>query len=201
MKDRLQFISAFLRQPGKIGAIAPSSPTLAREMMRNLDVKPGQTVLEFGPGTGPFTAAILDALPDGAAYLGIELHPGFVAHLRQRFPQATFVQGSAGEAARHHAEHRLPPVRAILCGLPFASLPPSVQDQVIAALDQLLGPGAEFRTFQYVHAFGLPTAVRFRRRMADLLGPPTRSRAVVRNVPPAFVLRWSRPASAAADPS
>lgn len=192
MKDRLQFISAFVRQPGSIGAIAPSSPFLAREMVRDLDVQPGQSVLEFGPGTGPFTAEILANLPEGAAYMGIELHAGFVTALRQRFPEATIVHGSAAEAPRFHAEYDLPPVRAILCGLPFASLPPSVQDSVIAALDALLTPGSQFRTFQYVHAFALPTAIRFRRRMAELLGKPARSRAVMRNVPPAYVLRWER---------
>jgi phospholipid N-methyltransferase len=149
-------------------------------------------VLEFGPGTGPFTKPLLAGLPEGARYLGVELHGGFVQRLRQRFPRATFVHGSAADAPRFHAEHDLPPVKAILCGLPFASLPPTVQDKVIAALDTLLGTGAQFRTFQYVHAFALPTAVRFRRRMAEVLGKPTRSRAIIRNVPPAFVLRWDR---------
>ena len=69
-----------------------------------------------------------------------------------------------------------------------------MQDGVIAALSEMLpaGSGGQFRTFQYVHAYPLPTAVRFRRRMAAIFGPCQRSAVVVRNLPPAFVLSWSR---------
>ncbi len=190
--DGIGFLKAFLRHPARVGAVAPSSPALARQMVRDLNVQPGQTLIEFGPGTGPFTAAILAALPTGASYMGIELDEKFVTLLRGRYPQADFVHGSAEHAARFHQEKKLPPVRAVLCGLPFASLPPTVQDAVIANLDQLIGPGAEFRTFQYVHAYPLPTAVRFRKRMSQLFGPCRRSAAVLRNLPPAYVLTWKR---------
>ncbi|MCC6680247.1 MAG: SAM-dependent methyltransferase [Phycisphaeraceae bacterium] len=191
-QDSIEFVKAFLRHPAKVGAVAPSSPALAQQMVRDLHVQAGQTLIEFGPGTGSFTTAILAALPAGASYLGIELDEKFVALLRRRFTQAEFVHSSAEHAARLHQDRQLPPVRAVLCGLPFASLPPTVQDAVIANLDQLLGIGAEFRTFQYVHAYPLPTAVRFRRRMSQLLGPCRRSAAVLRNLPPAYVLTWKR---------
>ncbi|MEX0742069.1 MAG: hypothetical protein WD079_04670, partial [Phycisphaeraceae bacterium] len=55
-------------------------------------------------------------------------------------------------------------------------------------------PGTEFRTFQYVHAWMLPAAVQFRRRMTRRFGPPRVSRPVLRNLPPAVVLTWGRPA-------
>lgn len=175
----------------------PSSPALARAMVRGLEVRADEAVVELGPGTGAFTRAILGLLPDRARYLGVELNPRFVAHLRRRFPAdehpgADFVEGSAEDAARHHADAALPTARAVLCGLPFASLPASVQDGVVASLDQLLAAGGEFRTFQYVHAYRLPAARRFRARMDGVFGPGKRSRPVLMNVPPAFVLSWSR---------
>ena len=79
------------------------------------------------------------------------------------FPDGTkcpaLPNGSAEQAVSLHAAARLGPVQAIICGLPFASLLPSVQDGVVEALDQMMQPGATFRTFQYVHAYGLPTAI------------------------------------------
>ena len=192
VRDTVQFLGAFVRHPGRVGAVAPSSAALARAMVAGLEVGADESVLEFGPGTGPFTAAIAEVLSEPAHYLGIEREPGFVDLLRRRYERLRFVLGSAEDARSHHAEAQLPPVRAILCGLPFASLAPSVQDGIIAALDQLLGPGGEFRTFQYLHACTLPTAVRFRRRMAGVFGPHTRSPVVLANMPPAYVLRWCR---------
>lgn len=186
------FLRAFLRNPSRIGAIAPSSAVLAREMTRDLNVATDECVIEFGPGTGPFTQALGQVLPDASQYLGIERDMRFVEHLESVFPAMRFVGGSAENAHAIHSDVGLGRVAAIICGLPFASLPAEVQDGVIDSLDQLLTPGSEFRTFQYVHAYQLPAARRFRRLMAGRFGPLFRSRPVLRNLPPAYVLRWKR---------
>jgi len=192
LRDHATFLKALLRNPTHIGAVAPSSPALARAMVRGLDVARGQSVLEFGPGTGPFTAALSSQVDAPAQYLGIERDEQFVTHLRARFPEMSFVNGSAEDAQAIHADAGLPPVKAILCGLPFASLPPPVQDGVIASIDQLIPVGGCFRTFQYVHAYPLPAAIRFRGRMESIFGRHRRQAVVCKNVPPAFVLEWSR---------
>lgn len=161
-------------------------------MVSGLDAANGETIVEFGPGTGPFTRELARLLPSPSCYLGIERQPDFVRLLRERFPGLPFVEGSAEDACRHVAEAGRTRVKAVVCGLPFASLSPSAQDRIIEALDALIGPGAEFRTFQYMHAYCLPTAIRFRRRMATVFGPHGRHAAVFRNLPPAFVLCWRR---------
>ena len=191
--DLLRFAGRFLRHPMRVGAVAPSSRHLARAMVEGLEIGAGQAVVEFGPGTGAFTEAIRTRLGPSARYLGIERDGAFVAMLRRRFAGLQFVEDSAEHAPRLVREAGLGPVAAIICGLPFASLPPRVQDGVIEAVDALLGPGGEFRTFQYAHAWPLPTAVRYRRRMAAILGPPHRRGPIWRNLPPAFVLTWRKP--------
>lgn len=190
--DARELLAAFLRNPTRTGTIAPSSGALARAMVRGLRLAGGQTIVEFGPGTGPFTAEIRRILPSPACYAGFEIEPRFVALLRARYPDLRVIQESAERAPQVLAEAGLGPVKAIVCSLPFASLPARVQDGVIDAFDTLVGPGAEIRTFQYVHSFALPTTLRFLRRMRDVFGPHTRHATVFRNLPPACVLRWSR---------
>jgi len=192
MHDTLEFIRALITSPARTGAVAPSSAVLAREMVRDLALRGDDGVLEFGPGTGPFTRALRILMPERSNYLGIERNAAFVKLLQQRYPDMQVVEGSAEQAPTLARQAGVPPVKAIICGLPFASLPPRAQDGVIAALDQVMTPGCTFRTFQYVHAYALPTAIRFRRRIAALLGPAHVSRAVWRNCPPAFVLSWTR---------
>jgi phospholipid N-methyltransferase len=190
--DRLAILTAFLRHPARTGTIAPSSRDLARAMVGGLEIEPDQTVVEFGPGTGPFTAEIARILPSPACYLGIEIEPRFARLLRQRYPELRVVEGSAEHAPRFLAESGRGRVKAVISGLPFASLPPAVQDGIIRSFDALIGPGAEVRTFQYVHSLALPTTARFLRRMQAVFGPHTRHALVLRNLPPAVVLRWAR---------
>jgi phospholipid N-methyltransferase len=190
--DRVAILTTFLRHPARTGTIAPSSPELARAMVKGLTVEPGETIVEFGPGTGPFTAEIQRILPDPACYLGIEIEPRLVARLRERYPALRVVEGSAEQAPQYLAEAGRARVRAVIAGLPFASLPRVVQDGIIRSFDALVGPGSEVRTFQYIHSFALPTTMRFLRRMRAVFGPHTRHAVVLRNVPPAVVLRWSR---------
>ena len=192
IKDQVKFINSVLRSPASIGAVAPSSKTLARHMVKDFNIETGQHVLEFGPGTGPFTRALINEIPNKDAYLGIERDPRFVQHLAVHLPDMRVIEGSAEDVCEIIQQENIKNVKAIISGLPFASLSATVQDNVINALDRLVTPGCIFRTFQYVHAYPFPSAVRFRNRMNELFGPMKRSKPVVRNIPPAYVLSWSR---------
>jgi phospholipid N-methyltransferase len=190
VRDGLGFFGAFLQKPRSVGAVLPSSRYLARALVGRLELQPGQVVVEFGPGTGPMTAVLRERLPPGCRYLGIELDPGFHALLQERFPTLEFVCACACDVVELLRERGLPMPARIISGLPFASLPEDVQDDVIRATVACLRDGGEFRTFQYVHAYGLSKARRFRRRMAERFDGFERLGPVVRNVPPAFVLRY-----------
>jgi len=191
LRDGLGFFGTFLRNPGSIGAVVPSSRYLARALVGRLEMPPGELVVEYGPGTGPVTSVIRASLPAGARYLGIELDPRFHDLLTSRYPDLDFHLGSAADIEAVLAERKLPrPVR-IISGLPFASLPAAVQDDVAGGIVHCLhGTHSDFRTFQYVHAYGLRAARRFRDLMNERFTGFERIGPVVRNVPPAFVLRY-----------
>lgn len=191
MRDAIHLTKAFLKNPRHVGTMFPSSAVLARKMAADLPAGKSGAVLELGPGTGALTTALASAMGADACYLGVDLNPDFVAILKQRFPRLRFVCGSAHEVERHMADHGMAEVRAIISGLPFASLPSPVQDGIIDGLVRLMKPGVEFRTFQYVHALRLPAARRFRREMTQRFGSPKISKPVMWNIPPAVVLTWT----------
>lgn len=193
-RDGVHFIKGMLRSPAHVGAVFPSSRGLARRMLQGLDLKDGSAVVELGPGTGPITLEIERILGCPSRYLGVERDPHFIKVLVKRFPAMKFVHGSAEQVAEHLRDAGLRDVRAIISGLPFASLPRPVQDGIVSGLRELMRPGVSFRTFQYVHALAMPSAVRFRKRMRELFGPCTISRPVLLNIPPAVVLSWTRKA-------
>jgi phosphatidylethanolamine/phosphatidyl-N-methylethanolamine N-methyltransferase len=188
--DTMHFVKAFLRNPVSVGSIVPSAAELAEAMMDGVRLSAGDVVIELGPGTGAFTRYIHRMLPAGAHYLGIERESRFVSLLRTRFPEFVFIQGLAEDAPRYVCEAGLGPVKLIISSLPFASLASAIRGAIITGIDDMMTPGCVFRTFQYVHAYPLPTAVRFRRSMEERFGAHLRSPAVLPNVPPAFVLTW-----------
>ena len=191
IRDGIGFFGRFLRNPSTVGAVLPSSRYLSRAMVGRLELDPGELVVEYGPGTGPATAIVREGLPKGAQYLGIELDPRFHRLLTERFPTLAFHHGSAADLRAILEQRGLPRPARILSGLPFASLPPATQDGIIDGIVWALrGSEGDFRTFQYVHAYGLRAARRFRAMMQERFVGFERIGPVVRNVPPAFVLRY-----------
>src|SRR5262249_52949798 len=122
------FLRQFARSPRTLGAVLPSSAGLARTMMEPIDFAARTPIAEFGPGTGAFTREIASRLVPGCGYLGIELNPSFVRELVAAFPQLTFAHGSVADLTSILAAHGLGPVEAIVCGLPWATLPISLQE-------------------------------------------------------------------------
>ena len=188
----LYFLKAFLRNPTKVGAIVPSAPGLARAMISDLTLNHGETVIELGPGTGAFTAYIRDILPSSHHYIGIEREGQFVDLLEARFPDMCFVNAGAEETSTLYQAAERGEVKVIISSLPFATLVAPVREAIVDNIERMMQPGTIFRTFQYVHAYPLPSAVRFRKMMDARFGGGHRSSPVLPNMPPAYVLTWKR---------
>lgn len=53
--EELLFLRRWLANPGKVGAVLPSSAALGRLVARNVARRPDQWVVELGAGTGTVT--------------------------------------------------------------------------------------------------------------------------------------------------
>ncbi|MGH6982591.1 MAG: class I SAM-dependent methyltransferase, partial [Stellaceae bacterium] len=85
--DLALFLSRWIRAPLRIGALAPSSPHLGREMARAIDARAATLVVELGGGTGRITQALLDAGVAPEKLIVIENDEALASLLRIRFPQ------------------------------------------------------------------------------------------------------------------
>ena len=61
---------------------------------------------------------------------------------------------------------------------------------ILDGVVEALRVGGTFTAFQYVHAYGLPPAVAFRRETTARMRSAATAGVVLRNLPPAFVLTW-----------
>ena len=191
MNENLQFLQAFLKNPLKVGAIAPSSPELAAEMLQGIEPNDDNIVLELGVGTGAITKFLRGVIPSRESYLGIELDGDLVKTLNKNFPDLNIIQGNAAEAFSIHADSGLGKVRYVICCLPFVSLPKEVSEAVLAEITKFMDEGCELRIFQYAHGYFLPPAIKLREFLKNRYGKSRRSPLVLKNVPPAYTLTWS----------
>ena len=191
MNENLQFLQAFLKNPLKVGAIAPSSPELAAEMLQGVAPDEENIVLELGVGTGAITKYLQEVIPNDRSYLGIELDSDLVGTLNEKYPDLNIVCGNASDAYAIHEDSGFGKVRYVVCCLPFVSLPKEVSESVLIEIEKFMREGCVFRIFQYAHGYYLPPAIKLREFLKNRYGKSKRSPLVLKNVPPAFTLTWS----------
>lgn len=187
-----RFFREFLRNPGTIGAIAPSSRFLARRIVQVAKVSRAKTIVEYGPGTGVFTREILRRAPEGARVIAIERNPEMAAHIRRAFPRVLLHEGSVHDLPQILEREGIDAVESIVSGLPWAAFPPKLQDELLEVTVNALRPGGVFATFAYLQGVMLPAGQRFRRRLMQRFPRMKRSPTVWANIPPAFVYRCEK---------
>ncbi|MBX3287769.1 MAG: hypothetical protein KF855_00365 [Acidobacteria bacterium] len=191
MNENIEFLQAFLKNPGTVGSITPSSPELAQRMLNGIEPGPDDVVVELGVGTGAITKYLQQIVPDESSYLGIELDGGLVRSLRKNFPDMKIVRGNAMDARAIHKRTGFGKVSYVICCLPFVSLPNEVGEKILLEVDKFMQQGCTFRTFQYAHGYYFPSAIKLREFMRNRYGKSKRSPLIVKNVPPAYTLTWS----------
>ncbi len=190
MNENIEFLQAFLKNPLKVGSIAPSSPELAQKMVADIRPTDQSVVLELGVGTGAITKVLQEIVPNREAYLGIEIDKKLVKSLKENFPALKIVRGNACDAFSIYQKTHFGKVGYIICCLPFVSLPNDVGERVLSEIDKFMEQGCVFRTFQYAHGYYFPSAIKLREHMRSRYGKAKRSQLVVKNVPPAYTLTW-----------
>ncbi len=181
-----KFISEFVCHPKAVGAVAPSSQQLARHLMRSIDWGDTTTLVEYGPGTGAITRAIVSQLQPEMKFLAIEINQCFAEILQSRFPEARVCKGSVEQVKEHCQRHDIDSVDVILSGLPWASFSEPRQTAYLNATMQVLRPGGQFITFGYLQGLLLPAGRRFRKKLRDYFGEVRVSKPIWANLPPAF---------------
>jgi phosphatidylethanolamine/phosphatidyl-N-methylethanolamine N-methyltransferase len=181
MSETLLFFRQLLSRPKEISAIAPSSRFLASAMASGL--KPGQRVVEFGPGTGVLTKAILAAGIRPQDLTLLEYNADFCGHLRSAFPGVTVVNDGAQTAPAHCPQG----ADAVISGLPLLSMPLEIRESIVKAAFDILTPDGSYTQFTYGPRPAVSDA-----QIARLGLSVVQTAFVLFNLPPARVHRFTR---------
>ena len=139
-----------------MGAVMPSGKALARTMAAFVDKDSKGPVVELGPGTGAITAALLAHGIEQKRLVLVEFNPTFCVLLRERYPEATVVQGDAYSLRDTLWEVLKEPAAAVVSGLPLVTKPMLTRLKLIRDAFAAMSPGAPFVQFTYSVAPPIP---------------------------------------------
>lgn len=159
LDDEVRFLRSWIEKPLHMGAVMPSGRVLARTMAQFVDIQSSAPVVELGPGTGAITNALIEHGVDQKRLVLVEYNPGFCALLRDRYPQATVVQGDA--YALRDTLWNVLGVRAsaVVSGLPLVTKPMLTRLRLVRDAFVTLAPGAPFVQFTYSVAPPIPKSL------------------------------------------
>jgi phosphatidylethanolamine/phosphatidyl-N-methylethanolamine N-methyltransferase len=156
LADHLLFLRVWAGAPLVTAAQAPSGAGLAAAMAAAVDpVRPG-IVVEFGAGTGAFTAALIARGVAEERLLLVEPQPRFAEVLRIRFPRARVVEDDARRVPSRLMTEGVVLSTAV-SGLPILQWPASERLRLVLGCLRLSG-GGSFVQFTYFPGSPVPLA-------------------------------------------
>ncbi|WP_426167208.1 class I SAM-dependent methyltransferase [Sandarakinorhabdus sp. DWP1-3-1] len=184
-RPRLLFARHFFANPRGIGSMIPSSRRLTQRLLAGFDWSTARVIVEYGPGTGVVTRAILAQMAPDARLFAFEINEDFVTFLRRAIPdpRLTVVHDSAESVASALAAAGIEHCDAAISSLPFSIMPPRVRLRILAATARVLAPGAAMVGYQY--------STRWLRELRRSFGDVAVD-FEPRNWPPAFVFTARR---------
>jgi phospholipid N-methyltransferase len=153
-EEGLLFARNFLQHPRMLGSLIPSSRFLVDRLLEQIDWTRGETIVEYGPGVGTFTAPILDRMAAGSRLVAFEMNRDFVGYLRRSFPDPRLhlVHGSAELVRKELRELRLSGADYIISGIPYTTMPARLRETIMRESRAALNPGGAVLVYQFTRA-------------------------------------------------
>ncbi|MDP4143615.1 MAG: rRNA adenine N-6-methyltransferase family protein [Bacillota bacterium] len=148
----IKFLTEYVKSPRTVGALAPSSPSLAEKMVNDIDFRRAKCIVEYGPGTGVFTEKLISNKRSDTLLILFEYNERFYKQLSEKYNDVdnlTIINDSAEYIEKYLKQYNIEKVDYIVSGLPFASLPKSVSNKILESTQNVLRKGGLFITFQY----------------------------------------------------
>jgi phosphatidylethanolamine/phosphatidyl-N-methylethanolamine N-methyltransferase len=146
-RDTFYFWRSWTLDPLRVGAILPSSRSLAKLITSEINAKMAP-IIELGAGTGVFTEELIArGVPESALTL-VERDIALVRLLSRRFPSATVAHADAWRLKRLNLGETRP--GAFVSGLPLVNMPSRAIVSVLRFAFAQMRRGGSFYQFTYM---------------------------------------------------
>lgn len=145
----IQFLGQFLESK-QVGAVWPSSKYLIYQMIKPINFSKAKLIVEYGPGTGNITKALLENMLPDAKLIVFEINNSFINGLN-KIPdkRLTIFNCPAEKADQVLAKHHLGLPDYVVSSLPLAIIPNNTVTRILASSFAMLKTGSAMIQFQY----------------------------------------------------
>jgi phospholipid N-methyltransferase len=153
----LTYIKNFFGDPN-VASVAPTSAAGVARVLDKMQFGPSQVFVEYGPGGGVFTKALLERMTADSKIIAIEQNQNFVNALRKEFsdPRLEIIQGSAENVLPYLEERGLNGADYILSGIPFSLFPVDLKDRILRNTRSALKTDGRFFVYQFLISLSGP---------------------------------------------
>ena len=150
MNAKLMFFSNFLKKPKEVAAITPSSKYLIAKIIQNIDFSKTKCIVEYGPGVGTVTKAILGNLNKDAKLICFESNPEFCTFLDKNLNDSRLVviNDSAEKHYFYLEKLNIANIDYVLSGIPFSLIKKEIKKDIIKKSEYILKESGKFIIYQ-----------------------------------------------------
>ncbi|MCO4813270.1 MAG: methyltransferase domain-containing protein [Flavobacteriales bacterium] len=183
MVTKRSFIKQYLKDKKMVGAVSPSSKSLGKKMLSNIDFSKDKLIVELGPGTGVFTDLIINKMADDARLLVFELNDNFYNSLSSRIndPRVKIIHDSAEFIHKYIGETEK--LDVVISSLPLMVFPEKLRQDVVNESFDCLKDTGKYIQFQY----SLQS-----KKLLESKYDQVKIQFTIKNFPPAFVYNCTK---------
>lgn len=154
MRDVLPFLKMGLRHFRNTRSIVPSSPWAVRKVCNRIASDVRQVVVEYGPGTGPYSRGMLKkgVLTDDSKLILIEIEQDGVDYLRDTVgndERVRIFHGKAQDVRQILEEAGEKAADAVLSGIPYSDFDVLARDQLVRETADIMSDDGKHLVYQF----------------------------------------------------
>ena len=135
---KIQFFINAILSGGQVGAVSMSSNYVIKGVLKNID-GPLETIIEYGPGNGIMTKALLKLLSPQGKLIVIESNPKFVKILQKiKDSRIHIIEGKIQDVITSEKMCYIKEAGLVVSSIPFSFLKTVEREQVIEKTYALL---------------------------------------------------------------
>ncbi len=147
MTNRVKFLKTGLFNR-RIGAIVRSSRYVVEAVLKAIGKQRPFCIVEYGPGDGVMTKALLKCLASDGILLAVEANPNFLKILENiKDHRLKLVESTIQEVSANLSEFGMTHPDLIVSSIPFSYLKPAEREQIVKDSEQALKRGGKFVVF------------------------------------------------------
>lgn len=143
------YLSSLL-QDRYVASVVPTSRFAVEKICSRIDLQSARVVIEYGPGTGVFTRALLRRMSPDARLVAIERNEALSNLLRRncRDTRLQIYNDCAGNILDIVRRSDAGQADCVLSGIPFSFLPPETRVELLRNTHRILRKGGKFLAYQ-----------------------------------------------------